>query len=360
MRTRTIGIALSALTMAAVLAIATPPGVFAAGRPDSWVTAKTKLALLTSEGLTAFKINVDTVDARVTLHGTVPSAEEKAKAEDVARKIEGVREVRNLIQVVPKKQEDRVEASDDQLKSRVQRALKNDAALAHSDISVQSVNDGVVLLAGNADSMNAHLDAVATAARVPGVRRVATEIKSPDALADAEMRREPRAAGGDAHAAKNTGMTGTARDAAITSAVKVHLLADSATPALDINVDTNEGVVTLFGIVPNDNAKRSAAADARKASGVKSVKNELQVVPSAKQEAVETNDKDAQQAVQQALEQNQQLKDANVKVEVRNGIARLSGTVPSEDDRVRAAIAARSARGVRSVLQDDLKVSTLQ
>src|SRR5882724_9814761 len=183
MRTRTIGIA---LMLGALLALTTPPGVFAASRPDSWVTAKTKLALLTSEGLTGFKINVDTVDGRVKLHGTVPSAQEKAKAEEVARKIEGAREVRNLIQVVPKKQEDRVEASDDQLKSRVRNALKNDSALAHSDISVQSVNDGVVLLAGNADSMSAHLDAVATAARVPGVRRVATEIKSPDALADAE------------------------------------------------------------------------------------------------------------------------------------------------------------------------------
>jgi hyperosmotically inducible protein len=344
--------------LGAVLALTTPPGVFAASRPDSWVTAKTKLSLLTSEGVTGFKINVDTVDGRVTLHGSVPSAAEKAKAEDVARKIEGVREVRNLIQVVPKKQEDRVEASDDQIKSRVQNALKNDSALAHSDIAVQSVNDGVVLLAGTADSMSAHLDAVATAARVPGVRRVATEIKSPDALADAELRREPRAAGTDAHAAKDKGMSGTARDAAITSAVKVRLMADGATPALAINVDTNDGVVTLFGIVPDDKAKQAAAADAHKTSGVKSVKNELQIVPSAKQDTVKTNDKDAEQAVQQALEQNQELKDANVKVEVRNGIARLSGTVPNEDDRIRAAIAARSARGVRSVLQDDLKVST--
>jgi len=347
------------LALSGVLVLATAPPSSAVSRPDSWITAKTKLALLTTEGVSGTAINVDTVDGRVTLHGTVRSDAEKAKADDVARHIEGAREVRNLLQVVPKKQENRVEASDDQIKKHVENALKNDAALAKSSISVQSVNNGVVLLAGTADSMSAHLDAVSTAARVPGVRRVATEVKSPDALADAEMRREPRAgaAAGSAHSAKdNPGISGTARDAWITSATKMRLLADRDTPALDINVDTNNGVVTLFGIVPNEKAKQAAGTDAHKVSWVKQVVNELQVVPSAKQETVKADDKEAQRAAQQALEQHEELKNANVKVEVRDGVARLTGTVPNEDDRIRAAIAARSARGVRSV-NDDLKVS---
>ena len=42
------------------------------------------------------------------------------------------------------------------------------------------------------------------------------------------------------------------------------LLTDSRTPALDINVETRAGVVTLFGIVPSQEAKRCRRADARK------------------------------------------------------------------------------------------------
>jgi osmotically-inducible protein OsmY len=61
---------------------------------------KTKLALLTTAGVSGRAINVDTVFGRVTLHGTVRSAEEQAKAETVARQINGVQGVSNLLQVV--------------------------------------------------------------------------------------------------------------------------------------------------------------------------------------------------------------------------------------------------------------------
>ena len=73
------------------------------------------------------------------------------------------------------------------------------------------------------------------------------------------------------------------------------------TPALDINVDTRAGVVTLFGIVPTQDAKAAAADDARKVSGVTRVENELQVVASAKQAAVKVRDEELEGAVKKAL-----------------------------------------------------------
>ena len=88
----------------------------------------------------------------------------------------------------------------------------------------------------------------------------------------------------------------------ITSATKMRLLADGNTPALDINVDTRAGVVTLFGMVPSAQAKASAEADARKVSGVKQVHNELQVVPRAKQETVKVRDDTLQSEVKKAFE----------------------------------------------------------
>ena len=74
----------SVLALVLGVALATPAG---AAMPDAWITMKTKLALLTTAGVSGRAINVDTVFGRVTLHGTVRSAEEQAKAETIARQI---------------------------------------------------------------------------------------------------------------------------------------------------------------------------------------------------------------------------------------------------------------------------------
>ena len=245
-----------------------------------------------------------------------------------------------------------MEVSDAQLKDRVSQALKNDPALKNSSVSVQSVNNGVVLLSGKTDSVSDHLRALQVARAVPGVRRVASEVQSPDRLADAEIRREHEPA--DAGARRGVG--DAASDMYITSATKLRLLADSRTPALDINVDTRDGTVTLFGIVPDAQAKAAAEEDARKVSGVHRVVNELQVVPSAKRDQVNARDDDIEKAVERSLGQRDELRKADIDVDVKNGVARLTGTVPSEEDRLAAAISARSTPGVRSV-QDELRVT---
>ena len=115
-------------------------------------------------------------------------------------------------------------------------------------------------------------------------------------------------------------------------------------------------MVTLFGMVPSSEAKAAAEADARKVSGVRRVVNELQVVASAKQPEVKARDEDIEREVKKALDTRSGLSDARIKVDVKNGVARLTGTVRAEHDRVSAALAARSAPGVRSV-QDDLLIS---
>ena len=260
-----------------------------AATPDAWITTKIKLALLTTEGVSGTAIKVDTVAGQVTLYGKVHSAEEKAKAETIARKVDGVQGVRNLLQVVAPQHEKAMQVSDDDLKQRVEQALQADPSLKSSNITVQSVNQGVVLLGGTAKTLSAHLRAVEDAAAVPGVRRVASEIQSPDTLADAEIWRAPTPPSSAGYGAWDT-----ASDIWITSAVRMSLIADSNVPGLEIDLDSWDGVVTLFGIVSSQDAKGAAEADALKVSGVKRVVNELQVVPSAKQPAVNASDDELQ------------------------------------------------------------------
>jgi hyperosmotically inducible protein len=342
---RTSWIRSSLLALIVGVALTTPAS---AATPDAWITTKTKLALLTTEGVSGMAIQVDTVLGRVTLHGKVHSAAEKTKAETIAQQIDGVKSVNNLLQVVAPQHEQAMQVSDDALQQRIEQALQADPSLKSSQIAVQSVNQGVVLLSGTAKTLSAHLRAVEVATEVPGVRRVASEVQSPDTLADAEIWREstspPSIEGYD--------VWETASDIWITSAIKMLLLTDSQTPALDINVDTWAGVVTLFGIVPSQQAKAAAEADARKVSGVKRVQNELQVVASAKQAAGHVRDEELERAVRQAFD-TPDLRD--IRIEVKNGVVRLTGTVPSGVRRLEAAVAARAVPGVRAV-EDDLRL----
>jgi hyperosmotically inducible protein len=335
--------------------IAFQPGAASAAASDGWITAKTKIALFTTKGVSSTAINVDTVDGVVTLHGKVYSADEKAKAEAEAKKIDGVKEVRNLLQVVPEKAEKTVKTSDNEIKDRVGKALKDDKTLDDSSISVQSVNNGVVLLAGKANSVGDHLEAIERAYAVPGVRRVESEVQSPDRLADEEIRRESEHEG--ATAGVKRGIGGTVKDMFITTDVKMRLMADDKTPGTDINVDTRNGVVNLFGMVPTAAAKTAAEADARKVSGVTRVINELEVVPKAKQEMVEAKDDQLKDQIERKFEDRKDLEGADLKVEVKNGVARLTGTVENESQRLAAAIAARSTPGVRAV-HDELRFSS--
>ena len=218
---RTSWIKSSVFAMVLGAALVAPAG---AATPDAWITTKTKLALLTTEGVSGTAIHVDTVLGRVTLHGKVRSAEEKAKAESVAQQIEGVQGVRNLLQVVAPQHGKAVQVSDDALKARIEKALQADPSLQDSRISVQSVNKGVVLLTGTAKTLSAHLRAVEVVAGMPGVQRVASEVQSPDTLADAEIWREPTS---QPSTSKGYGVGEAASDMWITSATKMRLLADS-------------------------------------------------------------------------------------------------------------------------------------
>ncbi len=320
----------------------------AAAAPDAWITAKAKMALLTTEGVSGTAIDVDTIDGRVTLHGKVRSKDETAKAERVVKDIDGVKEVRSLLQVVPAARAAATKRSDADLKTAVERTLERDQSLADSSITVRSVDDGVVLLGGKAATLSDHLRALQDASRVSGVRRVATEVESPDKLADDEIRRtEP------GKPATRRSAADSASDLRITAATKMRLLSDADTPALDINVDTRDGVVTLFGIVPSTASKKAAEADARRVGGVARVANELQVVATSARKTVDVHDDAVKHDVEQALSSRQAL--GKVDVEVRNGVVRLSGSVPTETERLDAAIAARATSGVRAV-QDDLRV----
>jgi hypothetical protein len=104
-------IALGAVALAPTVSLAQPKpaqksalGGIGQTFKDSWITTKTKTALLADKRVSSFQIKVKTNRGVVMLRGKVDSAEERSAAERIARGIDGVRSVSNLLQVVPRTQ----------------------------------------------------------------------------------------------------------------------------------------------------------------------------------------------------------------------------------------------------------------
>ena len=70
------------------------------GLNDAWLWTKTRFDLAAADDLRDSTINVDVDNAVVTLTGTVASAAQKTKAEQVVKSAEGVKSVKNQLKVV--------------------------------------------------------------------------------------------------------------------------------------------------------------------------------------------------------------------------------------------------------------------
>lgn len=64
---------------------------------DSAITAKVKTAFAQDPGVKALEVKVDTFSGTVQLSGWVSTAQEKARAEEIAKTIAGVKSVENKI-----------------------------------------------------------------------------------------------------------------------------------------------------------------------------------------------------------------------------------------------------------------------
>jgi osmotically-inducible protein OsmY len=170
MKLRFVGTCLTAAVLAALASVAH------ADTKDAWITTKAKIALLTSDGFSVRGANVDTVDGNVTLHGKVATGADKVRAAQTVQQLDGVKSVKNLLQVVPPSQRKAVAATDSAIKDGVESSLKNDRRF--DDVKVASVNKGVVLLSGKTHGLDEKLATVENAYSVGGVRRVSTEIEA--------------------------------------------------------------------------------------------------------------------------------------------------------------------------------------
>ena len=137
-------------------------------------------------------------------------------------------------------------------------------------------------------------------------------------------------------------------DSAVTAKVKAALIADSKAEAHHIDVETYRGVVQLSGFVESESERAAAVADAKKVSGVKEVRDNLQV-RSDRSAGQAVDDTTLSAKVKSALVANPVTKARQINVATADGVVQLSGFVDSASEKSTATEVARSVAGVRSV-----------
>jgi len=158
--------------------------------------------------------------------------------------------------------------TDAGITTNVKTKLAADDTVKAYNVNVDTRN-GVVTLTGEVDSAAEKEVAIRIARETEGVRDVVDQIRigeaTPTAGIDDTVREEGRQAGQ------------AISDAALTTTVKSKFLADDMVKGLNIDVDTENGVVTLTGNVSSRAEADRAMMLARQTEGVSRVVDNLKV-----------------------------------------------------------------------------------
>ena len=142
---------------------------------DTWLTAKTKIALFADGRVKGRQIDVETTQGVVMLRGKVDSDAAKQAAADIAKMLDGVMSVKNDLEVVAPSAREAVEEKDEAITARVKAHIAKDAHLKTADIAVQT-NAGVVSLTGEVPDIMTSANASWSVWFVLGVKSVKNDL----------------------------------------------------------------------------------------------------------------------------------------------------------------------------------------
>jgi osmotically-inducible protein OsmY len=309
-------------------------------------------------------IDVSATSGVVTLSGQVenPIIEQQALA--VARETEGVTRVEDQLAVATTGTEaarpdgaanartaerdvTNITNTPGWITTKIQAQYFLDPDIKPWNIDVTTSSGGVVELRGEVDSADDKAEAVRIARATEGVTRVEDHLRV----------RGDTATATEAAAAELERLAGS--DPWITAKVQAKYFLDPDVKALDLDVTTRDGVVTLQGAVETEAERRHAVAIARNTDGVRDVRDDLRVGVDAPNEPRGTSGRGILAGATDpwitTKIQSKYFLDADVKghridVDTRDGVVTLSGTVASTTRRELAEQIARDTDGVTRVI----------
>ena len=202
--------------------------------------------------------------------------------------------------------------SDEQIQLQAVENIAWDTRLDGSDIEV-SVNNGVVTLEGEVPTYSARAAAMDNVYMISGVRQVNNNLSiiAPDLGPLGEL-----------PAVVTTEMPPD--DSSIEKAARLSLKWNNDLNAKEINVDSQDGLVTLTGTVDMIWMRAEAQEVVSRIVGISEISNKLVVVPT---EVVE--DEFIANNIIDAVDRNREVDVNDVVVEVDDGMVTLKGKVPA-------------------------------
>jgi osmotically-inducible protein OsmY len=379
-------------------------------RTDTGITTAVQSRYYSDASVRGRDIDVITSNGVVTLRGTVPDDASRQQAENIARQVEGVNRVDNQLRVEtadarmaePGRTADagpvgrdgeRADRDDGRvnagwLTTRIQAQYFTTTDVRARNIDVTSNSEGVVSLRGEVENEEERRRAVEIAQNTDGTTRVEDHLRITGAVATTG-RTEGEGTPRDREDEART----TQPDAWVTTKIQAKYFTDGAVCGRDINVDTNNGVVTLRGAVRSEAERRQAIALARNTDGVRDVQDQLNVNPALGEDRADRPDterdapapgtrtpatapdrdmgdrtaatgRDAGDRmgdgwittkVQASYFLNTDIRGRDINVNTSNGVVTLNGTVQTDAERNEAEQIARETDGVSRVV-NNLKV----
>lgn len=142
-------------------------------KPVTSLNLTIKLTLMADPLLFPFDIEVEMDNRKAVLSGNVPTEEEKSRAADIVKKIDGVDAVVNKLTPSPALRASLVKKQDETIAHLVRDRLARSETLKAVGFDVKAEN-GVVLLSGKTRFQVIALEAAEAARHIPGVRAVNT------------------------------------------------------------------------------------------------------------------------------------------------------------------------------------------
>ena len=143
---------------------------------DTWLTAKTKIALFANARIKGSEITVEALRGAVIIRGKVDSHKARQTAEGIAKEIPGVTSVKNNLQVIAPSRREVIDDKDEAITTRVAEQIAKDSQLKQAGILVQTFA-GVVSLSGEISDIVTSAHASWAAWQVPGVKLVKNELR---------------------------------------------------------------------------------------------------------------------------------------------------------------------------------------
>jgi osmotically-inducible protein OsmY len=352
----------------------TPPAQStAAQQDDASLTTSVQAKYYGDPAVRGRDIRVVTENGVVTLNGTVESDAARQQAVSLARQVPGVTRVEDQLRVEtaaatesaarpgPTDTPTGTAGTDETITpawitTKIQAQYFVNAEVKPWNVDVTTGNNGVVTLEGEVETAADKAEAVRIARETDGVTRVEDRL---------------RVKGESANPAAGVAPVPNLErpDIWLTAKIQSKYFLDDEVKGHEIDVNTNNGIVTLEGSVANESRKRQAVALARNTEGVKDVVDRLTIAPDTDATTTDANLRKTADVDMKRPDgwitmkiQSKYFLDATVKghqidVDTRSGVVTLKGTVGSENAKQQAAEIAKSTEGVTRV-DNQLTVSS--